>query len=370
MKFVSILFLGIITSFASTLHSQEITSANPFYLGHSLVNFNMPAMVHGLANDAGKNAAYDLQIINGAPLIFNFNNADDCQGTPYTDAFPNGEHDVFILTEAVPLQNHLTWNATHQYADSFLIYALANNNGNPLRYAIYETWHCTNTGLTGCDWDDGDSLLWHPRLLSDWPLWTGITDHVRSRHPLEEVCMVPAGQAFYNLTTQINAGNLPGINHFTDLFSDDIHLTNAGNYFVACVMYGYIYKESPLGLTTTLFNEWGIPFADMPSPEQAAVMQEVAWQTLIELNQYSCVEEAPSSNSGPELTQANFKIYPNPAPDWITLQYTGDPQAVFIFNSLGQQVLQSTEREINLAHLEAGIYFIQSGTGVQRFVKL
>ena len=285
--------------------AQPINEARPFYLGHSLVNQNIPAFVHGLALDAGKITEYDYQLINGAPLVWQYNNASDAQGTPYTTAFPHGNHDVFILTEAVPLQNHLTWNNTYGIAADFLEYATQNNNANPVRYYMYETWHCTNTGIhpPGCEWDEGDSLLWQPRLFSDWPLWAGIVDHVRNEFPDQEVWMIPAGQAWHALVDEIEDGALPGITSFQQLFSDDIHLTNAGNYFVACVMFACIYRESPLGLSTAMVDEWGGAYPGMPTSAQAAVMQQVAWSTALNMAEYSGVDYFLSNHSADLSTQ-------------------------------------------------------------------
>ncbi|MBK7426633.1 MAG: T9SS type A sorting domain-containing protein [Saprospiraceae bacterium] len=279
--------------------AQPVTEARPYYLSHSLINLNVPAMVHGLALDAEKITEYDYQIGNGANLNWQYNNPNNAQGTPYYIAFPQGNHDVFIVTEAVPLQGHLTWSDTYGYAVDFLEYAIANNNGNPVRYYMYETWHCTNTGINppGCEWDDGDSILWHPRLLVDWPLWAGIVDHVRTELPDQEVWMIPAGQAWHALVTLIEDGAVPGISSFTQLFTDDIHLTNAGNYFVACVMFACIYRESPLGLTTELLNEWGVAFTNMPTPAQAAIMQQVAWTTALNMADYSGVDYFLSNHS-------------------------------------------------------------------------
>lgn len=295
-----LLFLfACITQFYVFSFAQPISEARPFYLGHSLVNQNIPAFVHGLALDAGKTTAYDYQLINGAPLSWQFNNSAGAQGTPYTTAFPQGNHDVFVLTEAVPLQNHLTWNNTYGFAADFLEYAIQNNNAIPVRYYMYETWHCTNTGIhpPGCEWDNGDSLLWHPRLISDWPLWTGIVDHVRNEFPGQEVWMIPAGQAWHALVNEIENGNLPGITSFQQLFTDDIHLTNAGNYFVACVMFACIYRENPVGLTTAIVDAWGGVYPNMPSPAQAAIMQQVAWTTALNVAAYSGVDYFLSTHS-------------------------------------------------------------------------
>ncbi|GLR18666.1 hypothetical protein GCM10007940_32820 [Portibacter lacus] len=260
----------------------------------------MPAMVQGLAEDAGKTTSYDSQIGIGAPLQWNYNNHETSQGTPYVDAFPAGNHNTLIITEAVPLQNHLSYSDTYDYANNFYSYAKSNNNSNPVKFYLYETWHCINSGIpseepnaeNGCAWDNSanSTTLWHPRLLADFPLWSGIVTSVRDDNPTDtEIWMVPAGQAFYNLTTEINDGNVPGIAAVTELFADDIHLTNAGNYFVACVMYATVYGESPVGLTQSINNQWGSAFTDMPTTAQALVMQEIAWETVTDLTPWTGV---------------------------------------------------------------------------------
>ncbi len=273
---------------------------SPFYIGHSLVNHTMPYMVQALAVSTGKTTHYGRQIINGSPLHNNYNNSSSAEGTPYPTVFPGGNYNSVVVTEAVPLQGHLTWSDTYLYANNFNNYVKSNNNGIPTKFYIYETWHCINSGIpnpnpnfpNGCWYDNtaNSTILWHPRLLVDFPLWSGIVTHVRNQNPSDnQIWMVPAGQAFYNLTTQINNGNVPGITSFRDLFTDDIHLTNAGNYFVACVMYATIYGESPVGLTANINNEWGNPILNMPTPAQALVMQNIAWSTVTNLSSWTGV---------------------------------------------------------------------------------
>ncbi len=277
------------------IYAQE---RSPFYVGHSLINHDMPHMVQGLAEDAGRTTQYGKQIANGANLQFQYNNSQSAQGTPYTDAIPTGNYNALILTEAVPLHNHITWSGTYEYANNFYDYMDIHTTGQDNYFYIYQTWHCTNSGMalpdlpTGCHYDNSanSNILWQPRLLADFSMWSGIIDSVRMKHPSDdEIWMVPGGQAFYNLAVEINAGNIPGISSHTDLFTDDIHLTNAGNYFIACVMYATIYRASPVGLTTSLSNEWGTPFTDMPTASQAQVMQEVAWATVTSMPEWTGV---------------------------------------------------------------------------------
>ena len=138
MKIFLLLFFSIL--------SINAQNRNPFYIGHSLVNFNMPAMVQGMALNAGKTTNYGSQIANGSPLHINYNNYATAQGTPYPNAFPSGNYNSLIITEAVPLQPHLTWSDTNLMANNFYNYAKNNNNGNPIKFYVYETWHCKNSG--------------------------------------------------------------------------------------------------------------------------------------------------------------------------------------------------------------------------------
>lgn len=369
MKKIIIVTIVILSTYVS--HAQEL---NPFYIGHSLLNHSMPNMVQALALDAGKTTHYGRQIINGSPLQNNYNNASSAEGTPYTTAFPNGNFNTLVITEAVPLQNHLTWSDTYLYANNFFNYAKNNNNGVPVKFYIYETWHCTNSGIpnsdpnfpNGCWYDNSanSTVLWHPRLLSDFPLWSGIVTHIRDQNSSDnQIWMVPAGQAFYNLTTQINAGNVPGISSFTNLFLDDIHLTNAGNYFIACVMFATIYGESPVGLTTNIIDEWGTPLTNMPTPAQALVMQQVAWSTVTNLSTWTGVSDV-LNNLDFDIQKQQFVIFPNPSTDYITINVKDvhENEEVKIYNSIGLLVKNAfitiDNSQVDISDLPSGFYLI------------
>lgn len=343
---------------------------NPFYIGHSLVNENMPTMVQELAVSAGKTTHYNKQLINGAALAYQWDHHTNSQGISYQTAFPGGNFNTLVITEAVPLQNHLTWSNTFVKANDFYNYAKNNNNGIPVRFYIYETWHCKNSGIpqtglpTGCAYDDSSNstLLWHPRLQADFSLWSGIVSHVRNENPSDtEIWMVPVGQAFYNLTTEINAGNVPGITNVFSLFSDDIHLTNAGNYFVACVMYATIYRQSPVGLTANISDQWGNPFANMPTSAQALAMQQVAWNTVTSLNSWSGVSTV-LSNQNVEIPKQTASVHPNPAKDYITIDGLSETaDEILIYNAAGVFIkkISTKNKKIKIAELPNGVYYIQ-----------
>lgn len=258
----------------------EVDSADVFMVGHSLVNRDMPTMLAALAIDAGKAHARGEQIINGAPLRWNWDHSHDGEGLDARVELPTGNWNVLVLTEAVPLLNHLTWSGTYEYAGNFHQLALDGNPGT--RTFIYETWHCIDSGSpSGCPDDDEGHIPWRERLDRDLPRWQGIADHLNAEHNGAAVELIPAGQALALLDDRLHeqAGVVPGIGHVFDLFRDDIHLSDSGNYFVALVMFATIYRQSPQGLTHLINDEWGQAY-NLPMAEAAASLQTIAWDVV------------------------------------------------------------------------------------------
>ncbi len=249
-----------------------------FFLGHSLVNFDMPNMVNKLSIAGAKAFSYNVNIINGAPLVYHWNNPTSGQGSPWKTTLPQGGLEHFIVTEAVPLLGHLQYSNTYRIADS--LYQFAKLQNPNIKYYIYETWHCNTTGTpAGCPWDNDDALLWRQRLTADLPKWEGIADSMNLIYP-DDMLVIPAGQALARLSDNIIANAVPGFTSTNQLFSDDIHLTNIGNYFIASLIYGVIHKVSPVGLPNQLTDVWGVPYAVYPTNAQAQVLQRIAWETL------------------------------------------------------------------------------------------
>ncbi|MFM2395204.1 MAG: hypothetical protein RLZZ546_3187 [Bacteroidota bacterium] len=284
-------------------NSLVFGQSKAFFLGHSLINFNVPNMTNRLAEAANKDFVYKRNIGNGANLLFHHTNpfSPGSQGDVWKTTMPQGGFTDFIFTEAVPLKGHLQWSKTYEYADSFATYFRKYNTDS--RIFLYETWHCIKSGTPeGCEWEDDDKDPWTTRLKNDHALWKGIVNHLKTKNH-KDVYLIPAGQAFIKLDEEIRKGNLPEINNVFDLFSDDIHLTNIGNYFIACLMYGAIFKETPLGLPSRLKDEYEVLYSVFPTNEQAKVLQDVAWQTICEseISGVNCsitqVEELPKTLS-------------------------------------------------------------------------
>lgn len=292
-----------------------------YLLGHSLVNFTMPEMLNDLADDAGFDHQYDLTVGNGANLQWQWQSPQSAQGTPYTTVLPAGNNDIAIVTEAVPLVPHLQWSATYAYADSF--YTMANQYRPDIKFFVYETWHCIDSGTPqGCDWDNESNIAWRTRLDIDLPRWQSIVDTINAHHPNANAQLVPAGQAMGALYDAIAAGSVPTLTSIDELFSDNIHLTEVGNYFIACVMYASIYQQSPEGLTNQTTNIWGGNFATVP-PDLANRMQEIAWTTVCNYFGWaSCCANAPTPTISGQDSACSNNIYTYTTPNTSGHTYT------------------------------------------------
>ncbi len=290
MHYLQFVFLSAFTLLVLDMLSAQNVKA--FYVGHSLSD-QVPDMTKSLSDDdpsVSMNWVY--QSIPGAPLRWQWQRkeANDYTGNPpYSAAFydtiyglPVGDFDALILTESVP-RDISPWGIveTYEYADSFYTYFQNFNPGKQVY--LYEVWHCLNSGTpTGCSYDT-DSNPWRQRLSDDLPMWESVIDTINCRfQPEIPLRLIPGGQGLARLHDSIQAGVIPGISDISHLFSDDIHLTDVGKYFIACIHFSVIHGKSPEGLTHQTQVWWGGNFTP-PTPAQALKFQQIAWQTVTDL---------------------------------------------------------------------------------------
>lgn len=246
-----------------------------FFIGHSLVSPTLPMMLTDLL---GQEVHYE--IINGAPLQVTWQDSAKAEGEDGRAWLAANPVDVLVMTERVPLAGTIEWHDSAKYAREWA--DLAAKTNPDVRPYIYETWHSLDSG-TGVEvpYDPDSHLPWRQRLDRDLALWKSIADDANKGRPAEylPIRLIPAGQAMARLSDAIDAGTVPGIKSIRELFRDDIHPTDVGFYFIALVHYAEMTGDSPVGLRANLKNAWGNPF-QMPTPEQARVLQEIAEETV------------------------------------------------------------------------------------------
>lgn len=292
------------------------------FIGHSLFGKTGPDMLSDLLRREIPEARVEAQIINGAPLKWNWTHSAEAEGVDARVLLPQGGIGTVILTEAIPLENHLKWSETKVYASRF--HALAARARPGTQVLVQETWHSLNSG-TGAEvaHDDNADIPWRERLDRDLPKWQGIVDAMNAAGVEgPPVRLIPAGQAMARLHDAIEAGQVSGLDDIRALFSDDIHLNDTGFYFVAMVQYAALTGKSPEGLPTALIDRWGQAF-DAPAPDLARKLQQIAWDTVqatgtapSQVLDVTAPQPppTPAPPSGPAITQADAANAPGLAP--------------------------------------------------------
>lgn len=243
---------------------SNIPVKTPYFVGHSLVNSNMPWAFKKLVDDRYdvENTDVGWKHINGSNLFYNWTNPNIGFLRPNVsqiDAAQSGVFDTLILTEAGDVQDHFVWSNSVEYVREYK--QLFNN----VDTYIYQTW----PSLNECDWE--------AEMMSDLPFFESIANNNDSK-------VIPVGLALNRLKKRIELSSIPGIPTFESLFVDDIHLGNTGNYFVALVMYSKIYNSCPTGLTSQFTHIYGEPFVDIPT-DTARILQSIAWEEVTRYQQ-------------------------------------------------------------------------------------
>lgn len=249
-------------------------------IGHSLFGTTGPTMLERALVAGTGEGSVRAQIINGAPLRYNWDQSHSAEGVDARDVLPEGAITHLILTEAIPLANHTQWSDTEVYAQAFAGLAVAANPNTQIY--VQETWHSLNSGTgVAVEYDDKAHVPWRTRLDQDLPSWEQIVAGIAAgnRSPTSTVRLIPAGQALGRLHDEIAAQNIPGLQDIAALFDDDIHLNDLGHYFVAMVQYATLTGRDPMGLPVGFKDRWGDRF-DTPDPDLARALQRVAWEAV------------------------------------------------------------------------------------------
>ena len=294
--------------------------AEILFIGHSLVGPDLPVMVEAGLRQMREPASVSAQIINGAPLKFNLENPQDAQGVNGTTELAKGETQVLILTEAVPLAQQITWNDT---AGQIAAYARMAVAANPAaRVYVYETWASRTSGPgVVIEGDVGAGIPWRTRLTEELPLWEGVVREGAAQSGVA-VSLIPAGQAMARLSDEVTAGKIAGVSSMDAFFSDDIHLSDRGLYFVTLVHLAAITGKSPEGLPAKLTRSWKSRDAVIDD-SLAATLQRIAWETVSTYAPAPAPEPEPSAAievvdtllaPAPEVAVAPEPVAEPPAP--------------------------------------------------------
>lgn len=238
-----------------------------FYLGHSLVSPTLPEMMQDVLH-----APVDYQIINGAPLEWQWNHSSEAQGDDGRIWLPTHKIDALVLTERVPLAPTIEYHQSSQFALDWV--EVARKASPEVQSYLYQTWDDIDDATTG------STQAWRNRIVSDLPLWQGVADSVNAGLPqgAKPMQLIPAGLGMVALHDAIADGRVPGATGIRDFFRDDIHPNDTGFYYVAMIHYAALTGKSPVGLPRRLDGRYG-PYPPVPK-EQVRVLQDLAQEVV------------------------------------------------------------------------------------------
>jgi hypothetical protein len=264
------------------------TSARAFVSGHSLTDDPLADFVLDVAKSRGSDFDYNEQIVIGSPLRVrtkgssmqgsgwpgyslgknrggssNLNVINELRSPGTLGA--SEKYDTLVLTDRHDLLGVVQWEDTVGFTRHFHDRLIEGNpNGHTL---LYHSWLEVDKDAPA-NWIDHEK-----KVLFAWECVASKVNHTLAADGRSDrVSTLPVGAALVDLVERMIAGQVPGITGTTreklDLvFSDDVHMTRLGVYFVALVTYAGIFQRTPEGAQ--------IPSGLPTGP--ATEMQRIAW---------------------------------------------------------------------------------------------
>jgi hypothetical protein len=268
------------------------TAARILFSGHSLTDNPLPEYVESIAQSLSTQVSWNQQNIPGSPIRHRTRGGDTSVATfpgyslgknrtgsgmnivnelrqPQT--IDGHRYDTLILTERHDLIDTLTWEDTVRYTRHFHERLVAGNAQSSTY--LYHSWLEVPDKSNPSNW-----IAFERTVATAWQCVAARINHsLASENRRDRVVYLPAGLALTALVEQATQGT--GVAGVTGsnvretvgrIFSDDVHLTRMGVYYMALVNYASVYRRSPMGA----WAPSGV------SPTQASSLQAVAWQSV------------------------------------------------------------------------------------------
>lgn len=315
---------------ASAAWGTPVSSARLFISGHSLTDNPLGDQLVAVANGLGGAGAarYNQQIEIGSPMRARAAGAAlDTTNWPGFRIGKNREgsgmdvarelrapatlggdrYDTLLIAERHDLLEVLQWENTVRYLRQ--AHDLMQSASPGARTFFYETWWYISDKANPAAW------IAHERAQSS--AWQCVATRVNTALAHEgrpaRITPLPAGAALADLVERAVQGQVPGVSQpsaratLDQLFSDNVHLTPAGMYYMALVSYGAIYQRSPVGA----------PAPAGVSATAAASLQQAAWRYVS--NFYASYQPASLDSCRTDVAQNFCSVYWN---------YRGRPDSV------------------------------------------
>lgn len=249
--------------FSAVYGSADDSPRKLFISGHSLTDRPFPDFLAALAGGAGHSLEWNMQHLEGSSLRQRTQGDGPAawsgyrQGTdrnrqpidvldefgPRADEAP---YDTLILNEVHTLLESLIWNDTIGHVTDYEArFFGANPDGQTYLYAAW---------LNVDDLDDPTGwIAYEHAAIKAWQCTaTQINTRLTAKGRTRPVRLIPAAPALAALVEQaVSEAGLKGLGASTPratmarLFTDDVHLTELGNYYIALISYIALYGSLP-----------------------------------------------------------------------------------------------------------------------------
>ena len=283
------------TSFGA--QPNPVPAAGVAYVGHSLINNRMPSMVEDIAKSlSGANYWHAVQVINGSPIIYNWNNCRSATSTEVwppeafaCDAIENGTPQGLIDTLIVTQVNTIYYpNEPNQFSgtpeDYNRFLKLFKQNRPNGRAFYYTQWEALDFSRhAGRDWTDwiAEELAFYERAVQATE-----QNYLAQNGQAVDIQIIPAALGIRDLIREMEGGRVPGYTSRQQIFEDVVHLNDLGNYFVACMVFASVFERSPVGATGLTDNKWGAVLTNLDAP-LALRLQQLAWKVVSDYRGWS-----------------------------------------------------------------------------------
>ncbi|MDP5305993.1 hypothetical protein [Paracoccus spongiarum] len=239
------------------------------FVGLGLLGPELPQMVEAAGRMSGQQTVVETRTAPEGPLGYHWLNAAAGPGIDPRLALASGRIDQVVMTEALPLADSLRRHRSVDYASRFRDLALRANPD--AQTYLYESW----PALTAVG-----PQPWRDAVAEAAPLWQAFVAAVNKdgRKPGDAPPMrlIPLAQGLLALSDAITAGEVPGLDDLSQLFSDNRQLNGRGTYFAAMLMHASLSGEDPTGLPVWLGRNRPASLDEAVTAPMAEAMQRIA----------------------------------------------------------------------------------------------
>ena len=158
------------------------------------------------------------------------------------------------------------------------------------------------------------------------------------------------------VSKELTAVSLSGTESMTKVYTLDTDIEN----FLGTITYNYAESEMN-GLahdaSMYVYDTTSSAWSEYSDTDTAEFKVTSTFTSPLQINQVTV--GAPESLSVEDAMAMGIRIYPNPSSSVINIDYSEDLQLT-LFNVLGQQVLSSSSKTINISNLDKGTYILSA----------